>query len=622
MRRARWVCCATSFVAATLLAACSPQAAVSQHVETGEVAVQWFGDTAWPANPPVVPAALEFEPATLPHIGARDTGFGNGRRAFARIWVRFPAHSHGATARALAWSAYLPSGSHAAVYLDGRLIARTDDTLSNSWNAPVLIPLPPPAGREPGSVAVSFECSVGLLGCGVPSFRLGDLAAVGEYYEWQRFLRIDAPRIGSLAIALVGIFSLLFWMGRRHETVYALFSVASVLWALRTLHYHLPHYPEPVDMFWWLTIVCLPWLVVTVYLFAFRLQGEHRPRMEWALIGAAVVITLCSLPMFSRDAWIFERLAYALQALLSLGVTVLLSVAALRLRTREHGVMAAALWLNFALGIHDFMLQGWDIGMESIFLLPYAALPLFGAFLYAMARRYRRAIVDVETLNASLEARLGARQRELESSYAKLRVYEIENAQIQERQRLMRDMHDGLGSSLMSSLAMVERGNADPELVLRTLREAVDDLKLTIDSLEPIERDLVTLLATLRYRLTPRLEKAGLTVDWGVSDVPQLEWLDAASALQVLRIVQESITNVLKHARAARLRVATQVDGRVTVIVADDGVGFDATRPPATPAGRGLRNLRHRAGMLGGEIEIVSGSSGTEVRLHLPLSRH
>ena len=260
--------------------------------------------------------------------------------------------------------------------------------------------------------------------------------------------------------------------------------------------------------------------------------------------------------------------------------------------------------------------------MRGVFLLPYAALPLFGAFIYAMARRYRGAIEDTERLNASLEQRLAERQRELDDSHARLGHIEVQNARNQERQRLMRDMHDGLGSSLMSSLALAERGEADHEFMLGTLREAVDELKLTIDSLEPIESDLVTLLASLRYRIGPRLTKAGLTIEWDMPDLPKLDWMDAAAALQILRIVQESITNVIKHARAARLRVAAAADqAQVRVTVADDGVGYDVEALASAPVGRGLRNLRQRAEQLGALIEMHSADTGTTVTLLLPIER-
>lgn len=621
MRPASWVYCATS--AAFLLCGCD-RAPDSSEITRAEYAVQWFGAKPAPPSPAALPSDLEWRAVELPYVGERDRGLGKaGTRASARVWMRVVDSPQKPGPRALAYSVYLPTGSAAVLYVDGARIAATDPTLSNAWQRPVLFALPyNEAGAGEYELALSFDCYVGLLGCGVPSVHVGPLASVTNVFERQNFLRIDAPRIGSVAILIVGAFALLFWIRRRHEVVYALFFCASLLWALRTLHYHLSRYPQPEDWFWWLTVNSLTWLSVFVYLFAFRLHGERRKYVERGLISMAAFATLSALPYLIFDEWIFEQIQYGVQALLSIVVTVLLCIAAWRRRTREDIAMAAALTINFGLGIHDWMLQNWTIDMRGVFLLPYAAIPLFGAFIYAMARRFGTAIEDTEKLNASLEQRLAERQRELDESYEKLRHIELQSARHQERQRLMRDMHDGLGSSLMSSLALAERGEADHEFVLRTLREAVDELKLTIDSLEPIESDLVTLLATLRYRIGPRLEKAGLTIDWDMPDLPKLEWMDAAAALQILRIVQESITNVIKHARASKLRVAAAMaDRHLQVTIADNGVGYDVEARARQPAGRGLRNLHHRAEQLGAIIDMRSGSDGTVVSLRLPIDR-
>jgi signal transduction histidine kinase len=183
----------------------------------------------------------------------------------------------------------------------------------------------------------------------------------------------------------------------------------------------------------------------------------------------------------------------------------------------------------------------------------------------------------------------------------------------------MRDMHDGVGSALMSSLVAVQRGQMPAADVAQVLSECVDALKLTIDSLEPSGDDLLVLLATLRYRLEPRLQAAGLTLEWHVSEIPKLAWMNPTSALQILRILQEVLTNVLKHANARTLRVATQATGtQVTVSVADDGVGFDMKHPRP---GRGLNNLRRRAEEIGGQIEISSRAGETVVKLLLPIER-
>ena len=622
MKRASWACCAISLLAWAALAAPSA-AADRERVTVAEVAFERFDAKAWPvATPREVPSGLEWQRVDLPYVGLKVT-LPAGERQIARTWVRFTDAGAADTAtRALAYSAYLATGSDAVFYLDGREFFATDAAQSNSWNLPVLVPLPPTEGGA--STLVGYiDCYVGAVGCGVPTFQLGSMSSVSAWYEWQKFLRIDGPRVGSVAILVVGAFALLFWIRRRRESVYLLFFIASLLWTIRTLHYHLPRYPQPESWFWWATMCSFSWLNVAVYLFSIRLQDGRSPRIERILVTGAIVATVLALAMVpTGDYSLFERLAYLMHALLGLAVTLILTVVAWKRRTPPDIVMAVALWTMFAMGIHDLLLLDWYLDMEGVFLLPYAELPLFGAFIYAMARRYRRALDDIEHVNASLESRLEARQRELAQSYEQLRQYEIRTAQAQERQRLMRDMHDGVGSSLISTLALVERGTAEPALIARTLRDTVDELKLTIDSMEPIDQDLVTLLATLRYRLIPRIESAGIAVDWQVSEVPPLDWLDAPAALQVMRILQECIANVLKHARATRISVACFAEGDcIAVRIADDGRGFDVSAQKSAPSGHGLRNLEFRAQQIGARIAITADAGGTRIDLRLPLER-
>ena len=194
----------------------------------------------------------------------------------------------------------------------------------------------------------------------------------------------------------------------------------------------------------------------------------------------------------------------------------------------------------------------------------------------------------------------------------------------QERQRIMRDMHDGIGTALMSSLTMAEQGRLTEEHAVTVLREGLDELKLVIDSLEPVENDIVTLLANLRYRFGQRIESAGIHIAWEMADLPRLPWLDPSRALQVLRIVQESVTNVLKHAKASEIRISARPANRggkltgLVIRITDNGVGFD---PKHASHGRGLNNLQHRAAELGGELRIWSEPDrGTSVSLRLPIA--
>ena len=121
----------------------------------------------------------------------------------------------------------------------------------------------------------------------------------------------------------------------------------------------------------------------------------------------------------------------------------------------------------------------------------------------------------------------------------------------------------------------VEDGQLQEAQVADVLRSCIDDLKLAIDSMEPVEADLLLLLATLRFRLGSRLKSSSISLVWNISDVPALHWLDPRNALHILRILQEAFANILKHAQASEIRVSTHAAGGwIEVTVADNGRGF------------------------------------------------
>lgn len=250
--------------------------------------------------------------------------------------------------------------------------------------------------------------------------------------------------------------------------------------------------------------------------------------------------------------------------------------------------------------------------------MPYVALG--GAVAFCVVLLY--ALRVQAAVQATQKERLLAKDLAAELSRQQQRLIEVENERtlLLERQRLMRDMHDGLGSTLTSSLAAAERGLITQSEVAELLRDCVDDLRAVLDSLEPVEHDLVALLAMLRFRLGRRLDAAGMALDWSMGDLPTLGWLGPSQALQVMRVVQEALANAVKHAHASRVRIEASHDhGMVHVRVADDGCGFDVAAPRA---GRGLRLLRQRAQHLGCQIDIQSRpGAGTRITLHMPVER-
>ena len=262
---------------------------------------------------------------------------------------------------------------------------------------------------------------------------------------------------------------------------------------------------------------------------------------------------------------------YALVLLLALAIWMAGGAATWR-ASREGRVVVVALAICELLGMSDWMLHNNVVGPEGWFLGAYTNGVTFIFFGLLMYRRYVRAIEEVERVNASLAERLRLREAELEASHQRLREIEQRQLLSDERQRLMQDMHDGLGSTLISAIRSVEQGRMRDAEVSQLLKDCMDDLKLAIDSMEPVEADLLLLLATLRYRLEPRMESANVALVWDVKELPALDWLDPSSALHILRIVQESVANTLRHTRATVIRVATAVEGDgVQVVIEDNG---------------------------------------------------
>ncbi len=210
---------------------------------------------------------------------------------------------------------------------------------------------------------------------------------------------------------------------------------------------------------------------------------------------------------------------------------------------------------------------------------------------------------------------------ELEESHQHMREIEQREILSKERQRLMEDMHDGLGSSLTSALRAAEHGKAGTAELAQILRDCVDDLKLAIDSMEPVDTDLLLLLATLRYRMSPRLENCGISLRWEVQPLPKLDWLNPEKSLHVLRILQEAFSNIVKHANAAKIHVSTSVAGEFVVVkIHDDGIGFSPLRT-STKGGRGLSNQLRRAAMIGASIQWGLEEEGTCFILKLPFEQ-
>ena len=260
-------------------------------------------------------------------------------------------------------------------------------------------------------------------------------------------------------------------------------------------------------------------------------------------------------------------------------------------------IVCAALLATIAVMIG--LLSGWPSVMPSIF--GYLAAIVFSVGFTRIAVREARTRVEVERLAA-----------ELREANDRLRVYALqieELATTEERNRLAREIHDGLGHYLTAISMQLQAARAvwgsDPARVADALgkaqtlaREALADVRRSVGALRASpaeERPLPEALAPL----VEESRAAGLQAELTVNGAPR--HVSAQAALALYRVAQEGLTNVCKHARASRVEIVLDYADAsgVRLTVRDDGVGAQNTN-----GGFGLIGLRERVQVLGGELRI------------------
>lgn len=198
-------------------------------------------------------------------------------------------------------------------------------------------------------------------------------------------------------------------------------------------------------------------------------------------------------------------------------------------------------------------------------------------------------------------------------------------AVIQERRRIAQDLHDGVGSQLVNILATLDVRAPQQQAVALALEQCLVDLKFMVDSIDGSEESVVEALGQLRYRVQHALDKLGIRMIWTVDVDGPLQDFHGERAQQVLRITQECLSNIMRHAGATVVEVVCRYlhdSDSMLLEVRDNGCGI-ASREAGRPTGKGLQGMQHRARKLGGYLQISTKSRvGTRVRLLVPLRAH
>ncbi len=454
------------------------------------------------------------------------------------------------------------------------------------------------------------------------------------YLNYQQFMRVHLVRLIQVVMGTIALIVLLLYLMRPRDAEYGWWALMLLSWGLREAS-EASVDPWLQNQQYWILLgdLSLGVFAVSGYQFIKRYVGFRNTPFDLGiatsgLIWGALLISFAYTGVLTRElSTLFWTPWVVIVALVCCATLLFATVRPVPVEPdrgpqppRDTGWLLAVCWFITITGVWDYKSPIDPFAIAGyIQYLAYSAGIALLVFTVILMRRFAGALGSAEQANTVLEQRLVERTNELEHSYAKANAATNAKLVHEERERIMRDMHDGIGGQLVQALSMVSQDDSLAPLE-PTLREALDDLRLIIDSLSVPDGNLPVLLATLRHRLSQPIQRAGLEFDWRLEDLPNSTHLSQSDLLHVLRILQESVTNILKHAEASRLAITTDVDsdGRIRIRIADDGVGLkqEDQRQP----GRGLPSLYKRSSAVGADLSIEAGpdKTGTQVKLVLP----
>lgn len=548
---------------------------------------------------------------TLPHHWTHEPG---GMGGSVRYRVAFERPATGETLQAV----YLPRVIMAArVSLNGVAIGESGFSgkeVGRYFHTPLLYTFPPTL-YAPGNNVLEIEVRAyanrhGRLG----QVQVGTESILRTQFDQDYFATNTSQIIGAaLALLYVTLLTPVWWI--RRESAIGWFVAGSLAWSINGLNFILREAPVPTPLWEWLVHVSVGLVPLCYGLFVFRHIGERYPRLELT-IGALALTFIILTSTLMGHASFFDAVSLWQGLMLLFGAFALIRLLLSQRRRHDPALwyVGSALLLIWVLALHDLFSQAVLQGQEE-FWLNFASPLLMLSMGGLMVRRFLNAVDTAEKLNATLEGRVQDAQQALAASYQELQTLETERAVQHERERIYKDLHDDVGAKLLGLTLSAQRANQPREADLA--RSALQDLRDVVSRSARPASPLADLLADHQAEIRQRITTAGLTLEWEVTEqIPSQQVLPNA-ALQLGRILRETVSNILHHAHAKHVHVAVQCStDALTIEICDDGDGnaLDFT------AGRGMNGMLARAAVLGGTLHWgAARPCGCRVLLFAPL---
>lgn len=452
------------------------------------------------------------------------------------------------------------------------------------------------------------------------------IAILGDYKELmsatakRRFFVNEYKLFGAISSSLIAVFLLSTSLNGKFRPALSVLVILSISVAVRNAwpFFYGSYVTEPIRFSIILISACMIPYSIFLYVYLARYEEKFLIAKFVSSIFLLGVLTIFSGLMLDADRWYetAEGLTDALMALCTLAATALLIADIVR--SRQINV-----WETATLVLVCTLLF-WDIGTQIFadrdanHMRVAAPVLLIGIVAGLFARNFRL-FETLGAFNEVLRVELERRTKTIEDNAQVVADAQQERQLAEERSRILRDMHDGIGGHLTSMIVKARGGRLNAADTLSGLEMAMNDLRLVVDSLDPEVSSPTEFFDVLKLRLQNNLGPASIQLSWDFRDEQLLE-INPSGFLQISRILQECATNAMKHSNGSVLSVSGFFDEdaeQYRIKIRDNGVGEEDRQLAGT---HGLKNISKRARALGGKADIGRcAGTGFLVEIEFPI---
>lgn len=446
---------------------------------------------------------------------------------------------------------------------------------------------------------------------------VGSFAQLQQVYHARSFLRHVVKPILVGMQAFLALTGLLLFALRPKDVVFGwlglLMAIASVS-AMGAVTTGIPL----VDSSTRQVFIIMPVAGLSLLGFSLSLTRAKASLQVLATILGVVALTFAATVLFSVPrptiGLVFSIPVFIVCTLISVAILTIVSLREPRLEV----VLFLFSLILLAVGVaHDYAVR-LDIFSGTLFLGPFSRFLSVGAIALFIVRQLVAQAKSLDEAADNLRTRLWEKEAELESYYRRQKRLDEARLLAEERSRITADLHDGVAGHLTTIVALSDQTEDVNGEIKQSARNALVDLRMVMDAMAVSGGSLRYYLGLFRDRCVDPLGNLGLTVNWSMTRLPDVENLPQERALNIIRVLQEAVNNALRHGNPTQLDIIGEPEGpdQIKLTVADSG---GTPRQAKDSGGRGLTNMRRRAHAIGGSVDFTFTELGGSVVLIFPL---